>query len=127
MIEQIKTFKTNTLAFEIIDSFTATDEKLAQKFFKEKFDLGFNTVNLLVKIDEFKVSQTETKAFFQDILFIIRKFKNIGNIAIVGHSKILKVLVPIDNFFFERLKKGKSERYFDISQLDEAFEFISGE
>lgn len=125
MIEQIKTFDTNALAFNIIDGFTETDEKLAQKFFEEKIDSGFATVNLLVKIDEYKISKTDTKAFFEDAIFTIRKFKNIGNLAIVGHSKILKALVPIDNFFFERLKKGKKEQYFDVSQLNEAIEFIT--
>lgn len=125
MIEQIKTFDTNALAFDIIDGFTETDEKLAQKFFEEKIDSGFATVNLLVKIDEYKISKTEAKAFFEDAIFTIRKFKNIGNLAIVGHSKILKALVPIDNFFFERLKKGKKEQYFDVSQLNEAIEFIT--
>lgn len=125
MIEQIKTFDTNALAFDIINGFTETDEKLAQKFFEEKIDSGFATVNLLVKIDEYKISKTEAKAFFEDAIFTIRKFKNIGNLAIVGHSKILKALVPIDNFFFERLKKGKKEQYFDVSQLNEAIEFIT--
>jgi len=43
----------------------------------------------------------------------------------VAHSKIVKALVPIDNFVFERLQKGYEERYFDISQLDKAFEFIN--
>ena len=107
MLEQIKTFDSNTVAFEIIDSFTETDEKLAQKLFKEKLDSGFQTVNILVKIDQYKISQTEAKAFFEDIIFVIRKFKNIGNLAIVGHSKILKAFVPIDNFFFERIKRKK--------------------
>jgi methanogenic corrinoid protein MtbC1 len=125
MIEQIKTFDSNTLAFKIIDSFTETDEKLAQKFFKEKLDSGFKTVNILVKIDESKISKTEAKAFFEDIIFVIRNFKHIGNLAIVSHSKILKTLVPIDNFFFERLKKGKKEQYFDVSQLEEAIEFVT--
>ena len=124
MIEQLKTFETNTLAFEIIDSFTETDELLAQKFFKEKLDAGFKTVNILVKIDEYKVSKTEAKAFFEDFIFIIRKFKNLGNLAIVSHSKILKALVPIDNFFFERIKNGNKEQYFDESQLEEAIDFV---
>lgn len=125
MIKQIKSFDSNTLAFEIIDSFTETDEKLAQKLFKEKLDSGFQTVNLLVKIDEYKISKTEAKAFFEDIIFVIRNFKHIGNLAIVSHSKILKAFVPIDNFFFERIKKGKKELYFDVSQLEEAIEFVT--
>ncbi|MDW5288605.1 STAS/SEC14 domain-containing protein [Formosa sp. PL04] len=80
---------------------------------------------MLIKIDEYKISQTATKVFFEDIIYVIRKFENMGNIAIVSHSKILKALVPIDSFFFERLKKGKKEQYFDVSQLDEALKFIS--
>ncbi|GGG49279.1 STAS/SEC14 domain-containing protein [Bizionia arctica] len=125
MIEQIKTFKTNALAIEVIDGFTETDEKLAQKFFKEKLDEGFETVNLLVSINEYKISNTNAKAFFEDIIFVLRNYKNLGHLAIVGHSKLIKALVPLDNFFFKRLGEGKEERYFDVSQLEEAFEFIT--
>ena len=59
------------------------------------------------------------------MIWVLRNYKKMGNLAIVGHSKILKALVPIDNFFFERLQKGYEERYFDISQIDKAIEFIS--
>jgi hypothetical protein len=125
MIEQLKTFETNTLAFEVIENFSETDEKLAQKFFKEKLEKGFKTVNILVKIDEYKVSKTDAKAFFEDIIFILRNYKDLGHLAIVAHSKILKVLVPIDNLFFERASKGRKEQYFDVSQLDEAYDFVT--
>ena len=57
MIEQVKIFKGNALAIEVIDGFTETDEKLAQKFFKEKIDEGHEYVNVLVKLDEMKISQ----------------------------------------------------------------------
>jgi len=124
MIEKLKTFKGNSLAFEIIDGFTETDEKLAQKFFKEKIDEGYDHVNVLIKLDEMKISHSNTKAFMEDTIWVLRNYEQIGNIAIVAHSKILKALVPIDNFFFERLQKGYQERYFDISQLDEAFKFV---
>ena len=125
MIEQIKTFQSNILALEIINDFSETDEKIAQKFFKEKLDLGFKTVNILIKVDEYNFSKTEVKAFFEDLLFLFRKFENVGNLAIVGHSNVLKTLVPMDNFFFEMLKNDKREQYFDISQMDEAFAFIT--
>ncbi|PWI29192.1 STAS/SEC14 domain-containing protein [Flavobacteriaceae bacterium LYZ1037] len=125
MIEHLKTFETNTLAFEVIENFSETDEKLAQKFFKEKLDKGFNTVNVLVKIDEYKMSNTQAKAFFEDIIFILRHYKNLGHLAIVAHSKVLKAFVPIDNMFFERASKGRKEQYFDVSQLDEAFKFVT--
>ncbi|CAM4276331.1 SpoIIAA family protein [Zobellia nedashkovskayae] len=125
MIEKIKTYKGNTLTLEVIDEFTGTDEKLAQKFFKEKVEEGFDYVNVLVKLDELNVSKSKTKVFMEDIIWILRNYRQIGNIAIVAHSKILKALIPIDNIFFERLQKGYQERYFDITQLEEAFQFVA--
>ena len=127
MIEQLKTFKTNTLAFEVIGQFTETDERLAQKLFKEKLASGFDKVNVLVKFDEMKISAKETKVFFEDSIFLIKQLNHLGNMAIVGHSKVVKALVPTDNFFFERLQKGSKEQYFDVSQLDEAFAFVTEE
>ena len=125
MIEQIQKFNTNTLAFEINGGFDEADEKLAQKLFQEKLKEGFDHVNVIIKLDEMKLSQTSTKAFMEDIIWAIRNFKHIGNIAIVAHSKILKALVPIDNFFFERLQNRYEERYFDASQLDKAIAFVN--
>jgi hypothetical protein len=58
------------------------------------------------------------------MLWVLRNLKHVGNLAIVSHSNILKALIPIDNIFFERLKKGFEERYFDISNLDKALYFI---
>lgn len=123
MIEQIEKYPENTLALEVIDGFTETDEKLAQKLFQEKLDEGFDYVNVLIKLDELKLSKSNTKAFMEDVLWTWRNYKQMGNIAIVAHSKILKALVPVDNFFFERLRKGFEERYFDVSQMDKAIAF----
>ena len=47
------------------------------------------------------------------------------SILMKQHSNILKALVPIDNLFFARASKGRQERYFDVSQIDEAFEFVN--
>ncbi|RIV45377.1 STAS/SEC14 domain-containing protein [Flagellimonas pelagia] len=124
MIEQIKTFEDNVLAIEVIDGFDETDEKLCQKFFDEKLEKGFATVNVLVKLDELKIAHSSTKAFMEDIIWTLRNYKKMGHLAIVAHSKILKALVPIDNLFFQRASKGRLERYFDVSQMDEAMAFV---
>jgi hypothetical protein len=124
MIEQIKTFKNNQLAVEVIDGFTKTDEKIFQKWFQQKRDEGYDQVNVLVKLDELKISHSSVKAFMEDTIWLLRNYKKLGHLAIVAHSKILKALVPIDNLFFERASKGRMERYFDVSQIDEAFDFI---
>ncbi|RIV69916.1 STAS/SEC14 domain-containing protein [Flagellimonas aequoris] len=124
MIEQIKTFEDNVLAIEVIDGFDETDEKLCQKFFDEKLEKGFATVNVLVKLDELKIAHSSTKAFMEDIIWTLRNYKKMGHLAIVAHSKILKALVPIDNLFFQRASKGRLEQYFDVSQMDEAMAFV---
>lgn len=125
MIEQIKTFEGNALAIEAIESFTETDMKLVHKFFEEKLAKGHENINILIKLDELKINQINTKSFMEHIVWVLRNLKNVGNIAIVAHSNILKALIPMDNFFFERLKKGYEERYFDKSQLDKALDFIA--
>ena len=124
MIEQIKIFDNNVLALTVIDGFTQTDVKYCQKLFDEKIEKGFEKINLLVKLDELKISHSKTKAFFEEIVIILRNYRSLKNLAIVGHSNILKSFVPIDNFFFSRLSKGSEERYFDISQMEEALAFV---
>ena len=126
MIEQLATTSENVLALEVIDGFTQTDEKLCQKLFQQKLDQGYDQVNVLVKLNEMKISHSSVKAFMEDMVWLLRHYKKLGHLAIVAHSKILKALVPIDNLFFERASKGRQERYFDISQIDEAVEFVAG-
>lgn len=124
MLEQIKTYPNkNILAFEIIDGFTETDMKLAHKFFEEKLET-FEQVNILVKCDKLKMSETSINAFFEDILYLLRHYKKMGHLAIVAHSDTLKALVPIDNVFFQRASEGRYERYFDISEIDAAFALV---
>ncbi len=124
MIEQIKTFDGNTIAIEAIDSFTETDAQLMHKFFEQKLNKGFEYVNVLIKLDEIKIDKINTKAFFEHVIWVIRNLENVGNLAIVAHSNILKAMVPLDNVFFKRLKEGFEERYFDISQLEKALDFV---
>ena len=124
MIEQIQKFDHNCLAIEVIGEFTTADERICQKWFQEKMDQGYDQVNILVKLDEAKVKAASLKAFMEDSIWALRHYSEIGHMAIVAHSKILKALVPIDNLFFERASKGRKEQYFDRSQMDEALDFI---
>ena len=125
MVEQLKIFKNNVIALDAIGGFTMADEKYCQKLFNQKLEQGFDQVNVLVKLDELKVSKSEIKAFFEDFIFIMRNYKKMGHLAFVAHSNILKALIPIDNLFFARASKGRLERYFDISQMEEAMEFVN--
>lgn len=126
MLEQLKTFENNVLAVEVIDSFTEADEKFCQKLCEKKREQGFEQINVLVKLDEMKISKVSIKSFFEDIVWLLRNYKHLGHLAIVAHSNVVKALVPVDNLFFQRASKGRHERYFDISQMEEALEFVHG-
>ncbi|MCB0795826.1 MAG: STAS/SEC14 domain-containing protein [Flavobacteriales bacterium] len=127
MVEQIQISSNNVLAIEVIDGFTETDERICQKWFQEKLDQGHGQVHVLVKLDELKVGHSSVKAFMEDMLWVLRNYTHIGHLAIVAHSKVLRALVPIDNLFFQRASKGRHERYFDISQMDEAMTFVGAD
>lgn len=125
MIEQIKTFKDNRLAIEVIDRFTEADEKIGQKLFNEKIDQGLEPINILIKLDEMKISKSSMRAIVEDVIWAFRNYKKMGHLALVANSKFLKALVPVDNFFYKKESKGRLEKYFDISQIDDAFKFIA--
>lgn len=125
MINQIFVSEKNLLAIEVTNGFTEADEQLCQQLFQEKIAQGFTHINLLVKLDELKISQTSIKAFMEDTVWALRNYHHIGHMAIVAHSKVLKALVPIDNLFFQRASEGRLERYFDISQMEEAIKFVT--
>ncbi len=124
MIAQIKTFKGNAIAIEVLEGFREADEKLVQKYFKQKIDEGHEHVNIIVKLDEMKLGRSDLEALIEDVIRFLRNYEKVGHMAIVAQSKILKFLVPIDNFFFKRMQKEFEERYFDLTELDKAIKFI---
>ena len=126
MLEQLKSFPGNALAITVIDVFTEADQHYLEKLFAEKRKAGHDQVNLLIKLDEAKIGGTGVKAFFEDSLWAVRNYTHLGHVAVVAHSNVIKALVPLDKLFFQRASKGRLERYFDVSQLDEAMAFVDG-
>jgi hypothetical protein len=124
MIHEIQTSKVNVLAFEVVDNFAEEDEKQFETLFQKRLDLGYHQINVLVKLDELKLSHIHAKAFMEDMIWLMRNYKKMGHLAIVAHSKIIKAMVPIDKLFFERASEGRLERYFDVSQMDDALAFV---
>lgn len=59
----------------MIDGFTETDKKLLKKFFTEKLEKVFDKVNVMVKLDEMKISNSSIKAFLEDTVWVLRNYK----------------------------------------------------
>lgn len=60
------------------------------------------------------------KAFYEDTSWLLKNIKNFDRMAIVGDKKWEEILVKADGLVY-------GEKYFDISQLDEAWDYVEGE
>ncbi|QRY56461.1 SpoIIAA family protein [Sphingobacterium siyangense] len=125
MINQIKKFKGNALALELMGSFTETDALSIEQLFEEKLNKGYAHVNILIKVKDMSVMKDmKLKAFFEGELWGIKHFGKIGRSAVVSHSDFMKSIVNIENKMLHLFNSALEERYFDENQLEEALEFI---
>ncbi|MBB1642897.1 STAS/SEC14 domain-containing protein [Sphingobacterium sp. UME9] len=125
MINQIKKFKGNALALELIGTFTETDALLIEQLFEAKLNEGYAHVNILIKVKDMSVMKDmKLKAFFEGELWGIKHFGKIGRCAVVSHSDFMKSIVNIENKMLHLFNSALEERYFDENQLEEALEFI---
>lgn len=126
MIEKLNHFERNVLALKEAGPFSEADAKLCYKFFLEKLLEGHNPVNVLVELDELKAGHLQIKTFLEYLFCNFCHYRQMGHLAIVGQSNLLKNLVRVDNLFHCIENNGYLECYFDISQQDEAFDLLNG-
>ena len=124
MIEVLKTKKKYALAINVVDGFTVEDEDYCEHLFQKKLDKGYKQINLLIRLDNLRLTKISLRAFMKDLYWILRNYKRVGHMAIVAHSRIIKAWIRIDNLFFEKASAGRYERYFDVSEMKEAMAFI---
>ncbi len=125
MVEQLKVFENNVIALEAYGGFTEVDEKYCQKLFSQKLEKGFDKVNILVKIDELKITKSSLNALLEDMVWVFRNYHKMGRFAIVANSPIIEKLVAIDNLFYASKKEGRDERYFNVSEIESALDYVN--
>jgi len=96
-----------------------------KKWFEEKLSHGFDRVNFLVKVDKLPLTHISCRSFWEDGVFALRHIKNMGHMAFVGHSNFEKILVGMDGAIFNRMKKGLAKKYFDVEDMDKAYDFVN--
>ena len=126
MINQIKKFKKNALALELLETFTEADALLIEQLFEEKLNEGYKHVNILIKVKDMSVlKDMDLKGFLQGELWGIKHFSKIGRCAVVSHSGFMESIVKIENKVLHLFNSALEEKYFDQTQLDEALKFIT--
>lgn len=114
----------SVLAVEISGSYTVQDVEQFEKAAEDQISQGNDRINILVKIDDLDLLKIEPKAFFKDAKYALEHIKQMRHLAIVGNSKLEEVMVKLDNLIFGREKQELIEKYFNVSDMDKAWEFV---
>jgi len=126
MMNQIKEFKSNAIALELLGAFTEADALLIEQLFEEKLNEGYKHVNILIKVKDMSVlKDMKLKGFFEGELWGIKHFEKIGRCAVVSHSNFMKSVVNIESKVLHLFNSALEEKYFDETELDEALKFIT--
>ncbi|MDH7460543.1 STAS/SEC14 domain-containing protein [Chitinophagaceae bacterium 26-R-25] len=125
MITQIKIFEKNALALSLDETFTETDVVEIEQLFEEKFEAGYEHVNLLLKVKDMSIlKRTDFKAFIHGEAWGFKHFRKLGRCAVVAHSDFIKAVVNVESKVLHIANAAFEEKYFDLDQLDEALSFI---
>ncbi|MBU1277418.1 MAG: STAS/SEC14 domain-containing protein [Proteobacteria bacterium] len=114
----------SVLGVEISDSYTVQDVEQFEKTCEDLVAQGGERLNILVKIDKLDLLKIEPKAFFKDSKYALQHIKQMRHLAIVGDSKLEEALVKLDNLVFGSEKKELIEKYFNVADMDKAWEFV---
>ncbi|MFH1453140.1 MAG: STAS/SEC14 domain-containing protein [Armatimonadota bacterium] len=116
----------NTVGVEIYGEYTKDDVLQLEKIFNDLMQEGHEKINILFKIDQLNLEKITPEAFIEDSRYALENLPHLGHIAVVGHSSLEKMLIGMDNMIFGDPSKGLEEKYFDIADMDKAWEFARG-
>ena len=114
----------NVLGVEVIGGYLKKDVEELKKICDEKIAEGHGKLNFLMKIDQLDFGKSELSAFYEDSKYALSHMKNLRHIAVVGNSKLEKTLIELDNKLLGKPKKELIEKYFDVGDMDKAWDFV---
>jgi hypothetical protein len=114
----------NVLGVEVVGGYMKEDIEGLKKICDDMLAQGHDKLNFLIKIDQLDFGKSEFKAFYEDSKYALSHMKNLRHIAVVGQSKLEKFLIELDNMLLGSAKKELVEKYFDVADLEKAWEFV---
>jgi len=114
----------NVVGVEISSEYTKEDVEELEKIFEGKVAEGYDRLNLLFKIDDLDIGKIHLNAFIEDSRYALKHMDQMRHLAIVGDSKLEKVLVELDNKLFGKKREELIEKYFNVADIDRAWEFV---
>ena len=115
--------KGNVLGVEITEGYRVEDFEAFKKAFEEAAT-DHDKVSCLCKMDEMTVAHSDFKACWKDCCYAMKNLGRLHHLAIVGHSAAIKILVGLDSLCFDSKAEDRQEKYFDIAEIDKAWDFV---
>ena len=116
MITQLSRSSDNILAIEVSGKNTGEDDRELRPVIDELI-AEYGEVKFLVVLKDFK--GCDISGFWEEIKMWITYYKKMTSIAVVGDKLWEKIMVKMDAPF-----EHAEVKYFDISQLEDAWEWI---
>ncbi len=114
----------DVLGVEISGAYTAEDVDAFKKAFEEVLGKGHAKVNILVRIDKMDLGGSHVGALFKDGMYALKNRDKMRHLAIVGNSRLEKILFELDNRILGDESKELIEKYFDAAEIEKAWEFV---
>lgn len=114
----------NVLGVEVVGGYLKKDVEELKKICDDKIAEGHGRLNFLIKIDQLDFGKSELGAFYEDAKYALSHIKNLRHIAVVGNSKLEKALIVMDNKLLGKAKKELIEKYFDVADMEKAWDFV---
>ncbi|WP_027186389.1 STAS/SEC14 domain-containing protein [Desulfovibrio inopinatus] len=114
----------NILGVEITGGYMKEDFNAVKKAFEDILAQGHDRVNVLCKIDKMKFLEGELSAFIADGRYALSHRDKLRHVAIVANSSVVETLISLDNAIFGDPQNDLIEKYFDIKDIDDAWEFV---
>lgn len=124
MFQVLEQSKGNVLGIEISQEYTKEDVATFKKEFESMLAAGHDRINLLIKMDNLDLEKIKLSAFLEDSFYGLKYLHQLRHIAVVGDSKLKKAFVELDNKLLGKEEEERIEKYFDISDLNKAWEFV---
>lgn len=116
MIKILERSKGNVFGFEATGEISESDVRGVASQLDEAIKT-YEKINWLFVMKT--VKYTSLRAMYEDMMWLLKNIKHFDRMAVVGDKKWEELLIKADSLVF-------GEKYYDISQLDDAWEYVEG-
>lgn len=116
MIKILERSHDDVFGFEMSEDVSLDDIRRAEVGLNEAIE-KYGKISWLVVMKTFKY--TSLRAMYEDMMWLLKHLKHFDRMVVVGDKTWQELMIKADSLFF-------GEKYFDISRLDEAWDYVEG-